>query len=236
MDTTKRPPPCTLKLFRWPLIYSFTGYYNLGAVRILQGKYSEAIPLLQRSLSIRPTADALSNLGTAYFQMQQYAESTANFEEAVKLDQKNYIKWGNRGDAYYWTPGRRPEASNAYGTAIALVEEDLRLNPHDAQLLSYIFGFLPRNAGRTKPALAILNASHRLQPRNPDLLLTAAITSQQLGETNRALVRSNRPSLWALRRRRFATHRTLISCMTIRDLSAQSAVLIKKRGGRYAFL
>jgi tetratricopeptide (TPR) repeat protein len=98
------------------------------------GKYSEAIPLLQRSLSIRPTADALSNLGTAYFQMQQYAESTANFEEAVKLDQKNYIMWGNRGDAYYWTPGRRPEASNAYGTAIALVEEDLRLNPHDAQL------------------------------------------------------------------------------------------------------
>ncbi|MGC2002808.1 MAG: tetratricopeptide repeat protein, partial [Candidatus Acidiferrales bacterium] len=99
---------------------SFTGYYNLVGVRILQGKYDEAIPLLERSLSIRPTADARSNLATAYFQLRRYAESAANFEEAVKLDQKNYLLWGNLGDAYYWTPGRRSEAAAAYATAIAL--------------------------------------------------------------------------------------------------------------------
>ena len=106
---------------------SFTGYYNLGGVRILQGKYEEAIPLLQRSLEIRKTADATSNLGTAYFQLHRYADSAAAFEQATQLDPTNYVFWGNLGDAYYWAPGRRAEAAAAYGKGIALGEEQLRV-------------------------------------------------------------------------------------------------------------
>ncbi len=165
---------------------SFTGYYNLGAVRILEGKYEEAIPLLEQSLSIRPTADGLSNLGTAHFQMRRYAESAANFEEAVKIDQRNYVFWGNLGDAYYWAPGRRSEAATAYGNAIALGEEDLRLNPRDAQLLGYLAAYHAMR-GERKPALDNLDASLRLQPNSPDLILNAGVVYQQLGDTNRAL-------------------------------------------------
>jgi serine/threonine protein kinase/tetratricopeptide (TPR) repeat protein len=165
---------------------SFTGYYNLGAVRILQGKYSEAIPLLERSLSIRPTADALTNLGTAYFQMRRYADSASNFESAVKLDPNNYVMWGNLADAYYWAPGRRSESMAAYGTAIALGQDNLRRNPHDAQLLGYL-GEYHAMRGEKKPALSGLAASLRLQPKNPDLLFTAAITYQQLGDSKSAL-------------------------------------------------
>lgn len=165
---------------------SFVGYSNLGGVRILQGQYSEAIPLLERSLSIRATADARSNLATAYFQMRRYAESAANFEEAVKLDQKNYLLWGNLGDAYYWAPGRRAEATAAYGRAIALGEEKLRLNPHDAQLLSSL-GMYHAMRGQRKSALENLDASLLLQPKSPDLLFNAGIAYQQLGDTKQAL-------------------------------------------------
>ena len=165
---------------------SFTGYSNLGAVRILQGNYGDAIPILERSLTIRPTADALTNLGTAYFQMRRYAESAAKFEEAAKLGPKNYVMWGNLGDAYYWTPGRRPEAAAAYGTAIALGEENLRVNPRDAPLLSYLAAYHAMR-GERKAALDKLDASLRLQPKSPDLLFTAGIVYQQLGDTNRAL-------------------------------------------------
>jgi tetratricopeptide (TPR) repeat protein len=38
-----------------------------------------------------------------------------------------------------------------------------------------------------KPALERLQASLRLQPNSPDMLLNAGIVYQQLGETNRAL-------------------------------------------------
>ena len=165
---------------------SFTGYSNLGAVRIWQGKYSESIPILQQSLNIRATADALSNLGTAHFQMRQYAQSAGNFEQAAKLDDKNYVFWGNLGDAYYWTPGRRPESAAAYGKAIALGEENLRLNPNDAQLLGYLAEYHAMR-GERKPALARLDACLRFQPKSPDLLLNAGIVYQQLGDTNRCL-------------------------------------------------
>jgi serine/threonine-protein kinase len=165
---------------------SFIGFYNLGAVRILQGKYGEAIPILERSLTIRPTADALTNLGTAYFQMRRYAESAAKFEEAVKLDPKNYVMWGNLGDAYYWAPGRRPEAAATYGTAIALGNENLRVNPRDAPLLSYLAAYHAMR-GERKAALDNLGESLRLQPKSPDLLFNAGIVYQQVGDSKRAL-------------------------------------------------
>jgi serine/threonine protein kinase/tetratricopeptide (TPR) repeat protein len=165
---------------------SFTGYSNLGGVRILQGKYADAIPLLQQSLSIRPTADAQSNLGTAYFQMRRYEESAASFEEAVKLDDKDYLMWGNLGDAYYWATSKRSQASAAYGTAISLGKEKLRLNPRDARLLSSL-GIYHAMRGERTPALGNLRASLRLQPNSPDLLFNAAITYQQLGDTKHAL-------------------------------------------------
>jgi serine/threonine protein kinase/tetratricopeptide (TPR) repeat protein len=165
---------------------SFTGYYNLGGVRVLQGRYADAIPLLERSLSIRPTADAESNLGTAYFQMRRYAESAASFEQATKMDPKNYVFWGNLGDAYYWAPGRRGEAAAAYGTAIQLGTEALRLNPNEAQLLNYLATYYAMR-GERKAALDKLAASLRLQPKNGDFLFNAGITYQQLGDTKRAL-------------------------------------------------
>ena len=165
---------------------SFTGYYNLGAVRILQGKYSDAVPLLERSISIRPTGNALSDLAMAYFQMRRYPESAAKFEDAVKLDPKNYELWGNLADAYYWAPGRRPDAAAAYSNAISLAQESLRLNPHDASLLGYLAEYHAMRGERT-PALHNLAACLRLQPKNPGLLLNAAIVYQQLSDTNRAL-------------------------------------------------
>jgi tetratricopeptide (TPR) repeat protein len=165
---------------------SFTGYYNLGAVRLYQGKYEEAIPLFERSLSIRPTGDALSDLGSAYFQMRRYADSAVKYEEAVKLDDKNYVLWGNLGDAYYWTPGKRSNAVDAYGKAIALAEQQLRINSHDGQLLGALAEYHAMRNER-KVAHDYLDRSLKLQPNNPLLLLNAGVVYQQIGERGRAL-------------------------------------------------
>lgn len=165
---------------------SFTGYSNLGGICVLQGRYADSIPLLQKSLSIRPTAGASSNLATAYFQMHRYSESSAEFENAVKLDEKDYEMWGNLGDAYYWSPGQRPQARRAYKKAIALGEEKLRVNPHDFEVLGYLAMYYSMCEER-KPAIENLDGALRLNPKSPDLLFTAGIVYQQLGETSRAL-------------------------------------------------
>jgi tetratricopeptide (TPR) repeat protein len=165
---------------------SFTGYSNLGGVRVLQGRYADAIPLLEKSLSIRPTANARSNLASAYFQMRRYAEAASSFEEVVKLDPKNYVFWGNLGDAYYWTPGRRQEASAAYEKAISLGEERRRFNPNDADLLSSL-GMYHAMRREKKEAQSSIEAALRLQPKNPDVLFIAGITYEQLGDIKSSL-------------------------------------------------
>ena len=60
------------------------------------------------------------------------------FEEATKLDAQNYEIWGNLGDAYYWAPGRREQAAEAYRKALQFGEEERKVNPRDAHMLSYL--------------------------------------------------------------------------------------------------
>ena len=165
---------------------SFTGYSNLGGICILQGHYEESIPLFQKSLSIRATSNARSNLGTAYFQMKRYPEAATQFEEAVKLDDTDYQMWGNLGDAYYWSQGRREDALKAYGRAIVLGEELLRVNPRDAEVLGYVATY---HAMREERQLALdnLNKALRLGPGSADLFFDAGIVYVQLGDVPHAL-------------------------------------------------
>jgi len=165
---------------------SFIGYNNLGIIHLAQGQYAEAIPLLERSLAIRSTGDARSNLAYAYFQTRRYADAARVFEEAVKLNDKSYVAWGNLGDAYYWAPGRRADASPAYRKAIALGEESLRVNPRDAGVLASLATYHAM-LGEKKPAQGALDQALRLAPTSPDLLFAAGLVHQQLGDSERAL-------------------------------------------------
>jgi Flp pilus assembly protein TadD len=90
------------------------------------------------------------------------------------------------GDAYYWAPGRRGEAAAAYAQAIKLGEERLRVNPHDAEVLSSL-AIYHAMRGERGPALDKVGAALKLKPRNPDLLFNAGIVYQQAGDTARAL-------------------------------------------------
>jgi serine/threonine-protein kinase len=165
---------------------SFAGYGNEGSAYIYMGQYAKAVPLLQRSVAIRETAENISNLATAYFQLRQYAEAARVYEKAVALSDQNYEIWGNLGDAYYWAPGERSKAKNAYQKAIELGDEHLRVNPRDQSLLSYLAQDYAMS-GQSAQALAYINRALQIAPKDPDLLLTAAIVFNQIGEVDKAL-------------------------------------------------
>jgi len=155
-------------------------------VRLHQGRYAEAIPPFEHSLEIRKTGDAISNLGTTYFAMRRYADAAKEYEEAVRLSANEYVLWGNLGDAYFWTPGRRQDAAAAYNRAIALALESLRVNSRDAGALSSISLYHAMLGERTA-AVDYLERALRIEPKRPDLLLNAAIAYQQLREEDPAL-------------------------------------------------
>lgn len=165
---------------------SFIGYSNLGITRVLQGRYEEAIPPLEHSLEIRKTGDAMSNLGTAYFQARRYADAARVFEDAAALDAGQYEIWGNLGDAYYWAPGMRDRARAAYERAISLGETQRKVNSRNANMLSYLAEYYAMNGSRPVAEQRISEALC-IAPRDPEVLYYSALVYMQAGQRGRAL-------------------------------------------------
>lgn len=165
---------------------SLRGYSNLGQTFNELGRYSDAIQTLQKSIHIRPTAGAYSNLGNAYFNSKQFAEAVEPYEKAVKLEENDYRLWRNLGDAYYWAPGRKAEAPDAYRQALSLTAQDLKINPRDADAMG-ISAVSSAMLGERAKALASLRKGLKTGPVAPDLLFAAGLVYNQFGNSAETL-------------------------------------------------
>lgn len=161
------------------------GCSNLGGIYSLLGRYEEAIPVLTHCLVIQPTAAAYSNLAMVYFYLRRYDQATGSYEHALKLDGKNHILWGNLGEAYYWTPGRREQAVGAYRQAISYAQQSEHVNPRDPRVLGQLAVYHAM-LGEPKPAREYIGRALALSPGNAELQLKAALIEQRLGQPARA--------------------------------------------------
>jgi Flp pilus assembly protein TadD len=141
---------------------------------------------LNQSLKIRKTGDGMSNLATAYFQSGRYADAARSLEEATTLDANNYEIWGNLGDAYYWAPGMRDRAASAYRKALDLGEEQRKVNPRDAHMLSYLAEYHAM-LGEKQKAQLLIGEAEKLAARDPEVLYYAAMVYVQAGDQKKSL-------------------------------------------------
>jgi tetratricopeptide (TPR) repeat protein/predicted Ser/Thr protein kinase len=165
---------------------SYVAYNNLCVAELYQGQYARAIATCQRSIAIHATPDAYSNLATSYFYMKKFGDAARTYQEAIKLNKREYIPWGNLGDACSWAPGQQERAFEAYRRAISLANERLQVNPRDAQALGYL-AWYHAALGEKRQALACAQRALRLAPHDPELLFNVALTYNQLGEIKSAL-------------------------------------------------
>jgi Flp pilus assembly protein TadD len=118
------------------------GYRNLGATLFRLGRKTEAEVMIKKSLAIRPTVQALSNLGALMMFMGRYSEAVHAMEDTAKMAPaeapNNYLVWGNLGDAY-WLSKASPEKSRAaWTTAVQIAERQLSGTKVDAELLGLL--------------------------------------------------------------------------------------------------
>ncbi|HUE52851.1 MAG TPA: protein kinase [Terriglobales bacterium] len=165
---------------------NFEGYSNLGGVLAAQGQYAQAIKILQRSIEIRPTLEAYSNLGTAYFASRNFADAAHMYTQGLSLDDRDSLIWGNLGDALYWTPGRRSEAAAAYRKAISLATAKLQVNPRDATLLAFLATYKAMIDDKIA-AMADLQRAIELASADADVRFRAALVYNHFGDLERTL-------------------------------------------------
>jgi serine/threonine-protein kinase len=166
---------------------SYRGYSNLGAAHYYAGRWPEARAAHERALSIKPDDDlASSNLATLDFFEGRFESAARRFEAAVQRSPASSLLWGNLGDAYYWGPGLREKAPEAFRRAVSLSDEKLRVNPRDAVVraeLAYYRAMLGQEGEARRQLARALDE----RPANLDVLFLGSQIHELVGDREEAL-------------------------------------------------
>jgi serine/threonine-protein kinase len=165
---------------------NYLGYSNLGGAFVLEGRYSDAIAAFKHSIGLRPSLDAYGNLGYTYTLMHRFPDAIATLEQALKIDDTDWLNWGNLADALYWSPDRRGEADAKYRKAISIAISKLEINPDDAITLAYLADYSAM-IGDRQSAFRYLEKALRIAPHNGEVLFRAGIVYHQFNEPEQTL-------------------------------------------------
>jgi tetratricopeptide (TPR) repeat protein len=160
---------------------NYLDYSNLGGAYLFLGNRAEAIQALEESLKLRPTAGAYANVGTAYYESRRYTDAANNYRQAIKFNNQDPDLWGNLASALLYG-GQRAQALEAFRQQLALLLQQLRVNPEDAERqgdVASCYAIL----GDKENAVTHLSRSLELGHSNKDLLFNAAVVYNDLGET-----------------------------------------------------
>ncbi len=161
------------------------GYENMGSIFLKQGKWSEAIPQFQKALAIAPDSPTYSNLGTAYFWLKKYDESTKMYEKAVEMTPSNEVLVGNLGDAYRWS-GHSEQASAAYDKAISLAFQELQVNPRSASIMGDLALYYAKK-GDAHNALQYIQQARSINSEDLYLIYSEVQVKALIGKPEEAL-------------------------------------------------
>ncbi len=164
---------------------NYVGYANLGGIHVTLGQYDAAVKALERSLALRPTAQAYENLAIVHIFQKRYGEAAASGRKATELDPADSLAWGILGDAKRWG-GQREDAAHAYRQAVALLEKQLAVNPRDAETWSRL-AMHRADLGARDEALAGIARALRLDPKNGLVLFRSAQIHERAGLRDGAL-------------------------------------------------
>jgi tetratricopeptide (TPR) repeat protein len=160
-------------------------YVNIGSIYDEMGQYEKAIDPLQKSIAIRPSYPGYVNLGVAYFHLNKPADAATVLEEATKLDPQQYVTWGDLGEALYYA-GKKDQSIAPYRKALELASTQLKVNPHDPDVLSSLASYCSM-LGDRKNALLYLGQALQYSHNDKDILIDAASVYNHLGENGLAV-------------------------------------------------
>ena len=132
-------------------------YSNLGTLLMLQGRYADAVPAMEKAAEI-----------------------------GSRETPREYRIWGNLGDAYWLAKSPPEKAQAAWRRALEIAESQLTATAGDAELLSFLAKYHAKLGDRPK-SLERIAAAIRLAPSSATVRYQAGLVYALLGENDRAL-------------------------------------------------
>jgi serine/threonine protein kinase/tetratricopeptide (TPR) repeat protein len=110
-----------------------------GSVMYELERRDEARAAFERSVELKPSFIALSNLGTLEFEEGRFGAAVQHFERALDEDPGDRATWTYLGTAQHF--GGRPESAvRAFQRAVEIGEGDLAESPDDPEILASVAG------------------------------------------------------------------------------------------------
>jgi eukaryotic-like serine/threonine-protein kinase len=162
------------------------GHLNLAGAYFNTDRWDESAAEYRRSLTIKPTADAWSGLGSVLYYRGEYEDSFEAFENAIQLSPRDARFWGNLASACDCLPARAARGAEALDRAIALMLDRLEINPNSAEdwaLLAKWRG----DRGQHEPARTAIERAIALAPEDASVMGEAVLVYHALGDRPNAL-------------------------------------------------
>jgi eukaryotic-like serine/threonine-protein kinase len=160
-------------------------YNNLMAIYYQLGDIESAREAFEKSVAIEPDAHTYINMGTIYFYQRRYADAMAMYEEAIELGGDEYYVWSYLADSCRFA-GHKEKAPDAYKHAIQLAEEELKMDPNNALLLSRM-AVIYAQLKNQKKAFDHISRAEELASNDVSILLNSILVFEIIGQRDQAL-------------------------------------------------
>jgi tetratricopeptide (TPR) repeat protein len=160
----------------------------LAAVYELQQKLPAAEAELIKGLKLSPDALLYNNLGWIYIFEGRFEDAVNALQEAVKRPRADSIIWSSLARAYRWSGRHAEEARDAYQKALERSDNEIRLNPRNAEIRANR-AYLLAESHRGREALQELDEALRIEnaSRNVTVLFRSALVHEWVGDRKGAL-------------------------------------------------
>jgi serine/threonine-protein kinase len=164
--------------------YNAWGMY--GGVLILAGDYDEAERALLRSLELRRSRTAFSNLGAHYYNERRFEEAVHIYQDALQDEFEEYAMWMNLGDAYTALDSTDDRSRSAYLQSIPRALEFARADVNNLDAIADLAQMYARVDSVARSQEMMDEALSR-GPDHPYVLYSCAIANWELGNRDRAI-------------------------------------------------
>lgn len=162
-----------------------TAWSNLGVAYYYNGQSGPARQMLEHSLELEPNPLTANNLAGFYYWDGLYAEAAEQYEIVLRDLGDRYDIWANLAAAYHWS-GEEEKSREAYLQAIERAEEQLEVNPGDAQVMGDLGGYYA-DVGDTASALDWIRKATALNPQNVRIRQRAVFVYEKVGMREEAM-------------------------------------------------
>lgn len=109
------------------------------------------------------------------------------YEQAVTINNNDYLIWRNLAAAYALVPDKKMDAQNTYQKAITMAEAQLAVNPNNANVISNLAAYYA-DVGDSTKSLTYLKKAVELAADDVQIMYQTASTYEHLGNREQALL------------------------------------------------